>query len=290
MSKPLKSPTTYQQQVSILESRNIIVTDRAFCESFLSHVNYYRFTGYLLPFRCKTSESCYESVKFEQLIEIYHFDTELRSLLSAAIEKIEIFLRTQLAYYSAHHYGADGYVDANNYNSKHDHVKFLGLVYSTVKENEKAPAIHHHISEYGGKFPIWVIIDYFTMGMLSHFYTDMKNPDKSALALSIFSVNYQTLTSWLRCLTDLRNRCAHYSRLYFWKFSAIPKIPQGDSFIADRTLFSQIYMLKQLYPDKDSWNTDVLNPLVVLLAKYKNHIFKEHIGFPSDWESVLMYQ
>ena len=126
--------------------------------------------------------------------------------------------------------------------------------------------------------------------MLSHFYTDMKNPDKSALALSNFSVNYQTLTSWLRCLTDLRNRCAHYSRLYFWKFSAIPKIPQGDSFIADRTLFSQIYMLKQLYPDKDSWNTDVLNPLVVLLAKYKNHIFKEHIGFPSDWESVLMYQ
>ena len=118
----------------------------------------------------------------------------------------------------------------------------------------------------------------------------MKNPDKAIIAYFLYAVNYQTLSSWLRCLTDLRNRCAHYSRLYYWKFSAIPKIPQGDSFVADRTLFSQVYMLKHLYPDKDSWNADVLNPLVVLLAKYKKNILKEHIGFPSDWESVLTYK
>ena len=202
-------------------------------------------------------------------------------------KKIEIYLRTQLSYYSGHQYGADGYMDASNYNARHNHVVFLGLINRTIQDNSKAPAIHHHIVTYGGKFPIWVIVDYFTLGMLSHFYTDMKNPDKSYLANTLYSVNYQILTSWMRCLTDLRNRCAHYSRLYYWIFPAIPAIPKGDPFRADRTLFSQLYMLKYMYPDPNKWNEDFIKPLAKLLAKYRTYISKSHIGFPYRWKSIL---
>ena len=56
------------------------------------------------------------------------------------------------------------------------------------------------------------------MGMLSYFYRGMKNKDKATIAQSLYGVNYQTLESWLRCMTDLRNRCAHYSRIYYWVF------------------------------------------------------------------------
>ena len=287
MFKSLKPPTTFQQQTSILSSRNIIINNPSYCEAFLSRVNYYRLTGYLLPFIQKPSNTCSSSVTIEQIEGIYRFDEELRSLLSTIIEKIEISLRTQLAYYSGHKYGADGYMNASNYNSFHNHVVFLSLINKTILDNAKAPAVNHHIVTYGGKFPIWVIIDYFTLGMLSHFYTDMKNPDKSYLANSLYSVNYQILTSWMRCLTDLRNRCAHYSRLYYWKFPAMPRIPKGDSFKADRTLFSQLYMLKYMYPEPNKWNDDFIKPMSKLLTKYKPFISKDHIGFPYRWKSIL---
>lgn len=290
MYKPLKTPTTFQQQISILQSRNILVSNTVFCETLLSQVNYYRLSGYILPFVHKPDEKCFQTVSIEQLYSIYSFDAELRTLLSSIIEKIEIYLRTQTAYYFAHNYGADGYMDANNYNYKHDHVKFIGLINKTIQENRKSPVVHHHIVEYGGKFPIWVIIDFFTLGMLSHFYTDMKNPDKSHLATSTYRVNYQVLSSWLRCLTDLRNRCAHYSRLYYWIFPAVPKIPTGDSFVADHTLFSQLYMLKHMYPNKDRWNDDLLVPLTKLFLKYKGSIKREHLGFPYRWRSILRYK
>ena len=288
MYKKLKKPTTFQQQISILESRKILVPDHSYAEAFLSRTNYYRFSGYLLPFSKCLNYASSSPVSFEQVSGVYAFDEEFRVLLFAIIEKIEIYLRTQIAYYSAHTYGADGYMDANNFNRKHNHVRFQYLVQTVIKENSKSPVVIHHINNYGGQFPIWVIIDYFTLGMLSHYYTDMKNKDKSYLATSMFGVNYQTVSSWLRCLTDLRNRCAHYSRVYYWKFSAIPKMPKGETYVSDRTLFSQVYMLKFLYPNKNDWEKDFVKPLSKLMSKYKNVISKNHIGFPYRWKSMLL--
>lgn len=30
------------------------------------------------------------------------------------------------------------------------------------------------MEKYGGKFPLWVIIEFFSMGMLSYFYSTLK--------------------------------------------------------------------------------------------------------------------
>lgn len=154
MYKPLKTPTTYKQQVALLKSRGILVSNDSYCEKILSKVNYYRLSGYILPFISKPEEKCIQPISIEQINGIYNFDTELRSLLIPVIEKIEIYLRTQLSYYSAHHFGADGYLDAGNYNRGHDHVKFLGLINKCISDNNKSPVVKHHIAEYGGKFPI----------------------------------------------------------------------------------------------------------------------------------------
>lgn len=287
MFKPLKQPTTYQQQITILQSRKIQISDAQEAVRFLANVNYYRFTGYLLPFWDRQNNQCTNPTSFDRIASIYSFDSELRTLLASTIERIEIFIRSRLAYYSAHHYGADGYMNASFYNARHDHIKFMGLLNQCIQDNKKSPVVRHHIQTYGGSFPIWVIIDYFSLGMLSHFYTDMKNPDKSFIAKDLYSVNYQTLTSWLRCLTDLRNRCAHYSRLYYWIFPAVPRMPTGNIFQTDRRLFTQLYMLKLLYPDTKNWNTDFIAPLSKLLSQYTQQISLDHIGFPQNWESIL---
>lgn len=46
----LKKPTTFKEQVTLLERKNIIIKDKDACINFLSKTNYYRITGYYLPF------------------------------------------------------------------------------------------------------------------------------------------------------------------------------------------------------------------------------------------------
>jgi abortive infection bacteriophage resistance protein len=288
-SMQLQAPKTYQQQIQKLKDKNIIISDDSVAEKVLQSVNYYRLKGYLLPFVVKGQKKCFVPVPIEKLQAIYEFDSDLRNLITNVVEDIEIYLRGALSYYHAHKYGSEGYMDAGNYNQKHNHAKFKKRIEQCKAENVRSLVIRHHNNKYNGKFPIWVIIEYFSIGMLSYFYKDLHNQDKATIAANLYGVNYQTLESWLRCLTDLRNRCAHYSRLYYWIFPALPKMPQGEKYVPTRRLFAQLYVLKMLYPDHDKWNKDFVKPLIKLMNKYKPYISKKHMDFPYRWKSMLKY-
>lgn len=286
----LKKPTTYEEQIRLLEKKNIVIDDEMSCIDFLSKTNYYRLSGYYLPFVRKEEGKCFIEINFDRIKHIYAFDAELRNLISFAIEKIEVHIRTKLAYTHAHTYGAEGYMHSSSFNDRHNHDAFVRHVNSCISENSNTLVVKHHKKQYDGHFPIWAIIDFFSIGMLSYFYRGMKNPDKSKIADELYGVNYQVLESWLRCLTDLRNRCAHYSRLYYWIFPALPKMPTSEKYVPTRRLFAQIYMLKLMYPDKDSWNKEFLRPLIRLIKRYKPYISLKHLDFPYRWKSMLKYK
>lgn len=127
------------------------------------------------------------------------------------------------------------------------------------------------------------------MGMLSHFYQDMKTTDKKKIAL-IYETGTKQLASWLRCLTDLRNRIAHYSRLYYWQFPAKPKMPTKHPYKdkVDNRLFTQLLVVRFLYPDKQKWCNRIATELGAVIEEYQEDISLEHIGFPQNWEDYLM--
>lgn len=284
--KSVKPATTYQQQVKILQSRNVEVTDIKACEQFLKNVNYYRLSAYLLSFRRKGTEK-YNDVSFKQIVQIYLFDQQLRKLLYEIIDDIENRIRTQLAYYSGHKYGPLGYKEKENYNANHNHDKFMKNIEACIKENKKSPIVQHHQKEYNGEFPIWTIVDFFSIGNLSYFYRGMKTSDREEIAANLFETGFKEMDSWMRYLTDLRNRCAHFARLYYWIFPALPKIPKGDKFKSERRLFSQIYMLKLMYGDKKKWNDEFLKNLEKIIEQYKGDILLKNIGFPQNWREIL---
>lgn len=286
----LKEPLTYEGQIVALKSKHISISDDEKAKTFLNHTNYYRFSGYFLPFQIKHQDSLFPSISFEQLQAVYEFDEELRNLIAGIIGKIEIYLRSQFAYYHAQKYGAEGYMNGANYNERHNHPAFLQKINSCIRENSKTPVVRHHMNKYDGHFPIWVIIEYFSLGTLSYFYRGMKNNDKAVIAANLYGVNYQTLDSWLRCLNDLRNKCAHYSRLYYWIFPAIPRMPPTEKYIPTRRLFAQLYMLKLMYPEPLKWNEDVLTPLIKLMKKYHPYISVKHLDFPYQWKSLLRHK
>ena len=282
----LKSATTYKQQVEKLRSRGCIISDEPFCIRALSHINYYRLTAYFLPFK-KPDDNYLPGTDFNTVFQIYEFDRHLRNLLFAAIEEVEIHLKAKFAYYHAHKYGAIGYMDSVNYSNKHKHSFFIDKVNAEVDKNKKVLFVEHHLNKYGGRFPVWVVTELFTFGMLSYFYSDLLTLDQKNLARDLYGTTRKNLVSWLRCCTDLRNICAHYGRLYFRVFTAIPAFsPQLSPDIA-RRLFGAVLALKALYPDDAKWNDEIYLELAKLIKAYSHVIKLSHIGFPSDWEILL---
>ena len=125
------------------------------------------------------------------------------------------------------------------------------------------------------------------MGMLSYLYADLKSVDQKKIARELYHTSSVCLKSWLRCLTDLRNRCAHYSRIYYWSFPALPGMPKNVSFNTNRKLFSQILTLKFLYPDKNEWESRIMTELRALMEEYGDDISLSHIGFPGNWDEMI---
>ena len=122
--------------------------------------------------------------------------------------------------------------------------------------------------------------------MLSRFYADLITLDKKALARSLYDTTYSNLESWLRCITDLRNICAHYGRLYYRRLPAIPagfNIPEQDK----RRLWGAVLALKKLYPHRDKWNSEFLPAMEALITEYRGDINLWCIGFPEDWDTQL---
>ena len=289
----LKEPKSFEEQLNILESRGVEVKDRDACISFLKTVNYYRFTAYLLTFRNKDGET-YKRVSFETPFMIYMFDQALRTLLFSYIEDIEVYLRTQIAYYHGHKYGPDGYEKASNYNKRHNHETFWKRVEDCIKGHEDSPAVVHHKEKYDGHFPVWVIVELFSIGQLSYFYRGLVYNDREKISRNLYGIKNRTLLSWFRCLTDLRNRCAHYSRLYYWVFPAIPSFSEFGIDMElkedNRKLFYQILMLSKMYPNSDVWNFQFLDQLEELINTYKHYINLNCIGFPENWKELLKKQ
>ncbi len=282
----VKKPATFRQQVDALQKKGLVIRNESRCEAFLRRVTYYRFSGYLYPFR-QTQDRHIESVTFERVYQVYEFDRQIRCLLLSVMEEIELHLRSQISYYHVHRYGELGYMRTECFNKKHNHRRFLRLVDDVIDENKTDAIIRHHQDKYDGKFPLWVIIDFFSIGMLSFFYADLLPEDQKALAGQLYGTTAQHMESWLRCLTDLRNRCAHYCRLYFWNFVSLPKLPKGVKWEMSHKLFDQLLVLKFLYPDAQRWNRQFMPQLETLLEEYKEDIEWEHIGFPVSWQDLL---
>lgn len=281
----LKKPTTYQEQLYILQTRNVVIDSPNLCSEILESINYYRFTAYLLPFKQK--DGTYQiGTTFQTVYRIYEFDRKLRNILFSALEEVEVYLRAKLSYFHAHKYGEEGYMDPKNYSTKLQEEKFFESIRREIASNKRSAFVAHHERHYDGRFPVWVIMELFTFGMLSRFYSDLTTADQKQLARELYNTIPKNVSSWLRCCTDLRNICAHYGRLYYRKF---PAAPAGFSVAEPQInqLWGAVLALQALYPHTAKWNNEILPAMSALFDKYAADISLKHLGFPTNWENKL---
>ena len=289
----LKPPTTFKNQVNKLVEHGMEVLDLQFALDFLSKNNYYRFTGYGIQFRSDPSKSDYEEgTTFDEIFHLYRFDEELRLLLLRYICKAEVYYRTIISYGFSHnkcikaphdqHYCRDNYY----LQTKFDEV--IESVNSEKNYYKDSLVVKHHEVAYNGKMPLWVIVELMSFSNLSKYYNTMYYSEKDAIA-ALASTGRDKLTNRLHCLSVLRNKCAHWARLYNISFS--PSVSLGASFykkypnVKNDTLFAYVLNLGVSLHDK-GLRTELLSDLKSLIGDYNGSINTSLMGFPDDWEKA----
>ena len=230
-----KTPATINQQIDILLQRGCIINDREYAAECLTRINYYRLAYYFAPF-LEHKGKYKDGTTFEQIMRIYDFDRMLRRLIMTYLEEIEIAFRALISNYHAMKYGALGYLNPSGFDPHHNHQAFMSKIERLMEVNEKEDFVKHHKNKYGGIMPVWAAMELFSFGTLTYFFIDMKAADKKELMSRSFDLNYRTVEDRLLCLSDLRNACAHYTRLFANPFTNAPKSADDFGFEPDNTL------------------------------------------------------
>lgn len=291
-----KPPLTFEQQADQLLKRGM-VGDRGLIIRRLASVNYYRLSAYWFPFRDKNGESFKANTRFEVVWERYVFDRHLRLLLMDAIERIEIAVRTSLAYYHSHTFGPFGWADnpASLPGLKQDELKeFHGRIADGYQKSPERFCDHFR-TKYGDVhpcLPVWMATELMTFGAVLTFFRGSPFAIQIDVS-SVFSTARKVFKSWLFALNTIRNMCAHHSRVWNRELGMAPKIPQLPDWqtpyqITAKRSFSIMticqYCLTQVAP-QTHWRARVDG----LLDRF-HMIPKSEMGFPQDWKDSPIWK
>lgn len=289
----LKPALTFAQKYDLLISRGLTIPDRAKAISTFQHINYYRLSAYFPPFQA-TRDHFRAGVSFEQILYLYEFDALLRSIIFEALAKIEISIRTAMAYILAHQYGPFGYTREDNFHFRipHTHIQheqWMRKVKKSVQDSTES-FIQHYFQKYtsSSDLPIWMVCEIISFGQISQLFQGMKKSDKSQIS-RLYELPPVVMSSWLHSIIYVRNLCAHHSRIWNRILAITPmhykQAPEWER-ITTNKIFSIFLIIKKLLHPKSDWITwrDKFQDLIDSCKQ----IDKKSMGFPEDWKERLM--
>ena len=286
---------TIAEQIELLKSRGLEIPDEVAAGDFLLRNNYYRVSGYSLTLR--NHDVFYPSTTFQNIVDIYSFDHELRHLLLQYIECIEVSIKSVYAYEFAKVYGPAGYLDASHFTDAVQHANTLQRIDDQKDKRHPHEAyLKHFIDELGQDIPLWACVDLMTISDISFLYKISEEPIKKAVAayygLTMTS-GHQILGGFMHSMTIIRNLCAHGSRLFNRLFEQKPSlnrreqallIRDADGSIDNAHLYGFILVMRRLLT-KDEF-ADFKSRLCALAKKYP-FVSMRYYGFRDDWEAML---
>lgn len=289
--KELKKHLSISEQIDLLQSRGLIIEDKSAVEDALSNINYYRLSGYLHDFKRDLSGNYVSGLTWGRIKHIYDFDRKLCRILMYALEDIEETFKTRLSYTITSSYPADPliYLRPNVYRFYDPYIGFLQHFYREKENNKNLPFVKHHVDKYGGMLPTWVAVELFTMGNLQAVYKNLNTKYQKQLAKE-YNTGPRQLANWIENLTFTRNHLAHYMRVYNFNFGRTPAACRNHKhdFIRSQMIFDQIYIISCMYSDANDWNNYVISEIKELLTEYESYIEFTGLGFPENWEDILM--
>lgn len=305
-TKPYQTP---QQLVATLQSKNLIVQNVQDAEEVLSHINYYKFKIYLHPFLDPSDPKKYIPItKFEDALELYRFDDKLRDILFSIIGRLEIKLKTKLdKAISSFTNDIFWYLDPQYYkfNRLKEVINLLNKLNNTFISSKEVYAVHykaHYYNNFSNNYkalpPFWIISELMTLGDVTRFYElldiqkfNIPRPRSNKLeqlANEFGATSVSSLVSWVLAIRDIRNRCAHHSRLWNTIIrepgEIVLKLTHSSTFT--NRIYLSLVMMHIMINELNITGIDLKQSLLDLEIEFP--IFKalnSSAGFPPNWDT-----
>ncbi len=284
------------QQVQLMQNRQLVINDVPSAVHYLENISYYRLSAYMLPFQL-VKDVFNAGTTFQQIIDLYVFDRELRLIVLDAIERVEISIRSQIIYQLAHKYGSHWQDDPSIFrypNVFNDIQQFIAT--HCVSRNPEV-FVAHYLDTYDPPAtpPSWMSIELLTIGQLSMLFKAIKqNSDRKDIA-DYYGLHHNVFQSWLHTITYVRNICAHHARLWNRDFAIQPDLLQRPQLSWINSVYSNnrrsyyFLCLLQYLLQTANPNGHLKTRLTALFQQYPQ-IPIQYMGVPANWDTELLWQ
>jgi abortive infection bacteriophage resistance protein len=290
------------EQISKLRNRGLIIEDESEAEYYLSNINYYKLAGYWWSMQSdKESHTFKKGSKFKDVINIYHFDRELRIIVFKAIDFIETSFRTQLIYQLSLSRSPWWFEDESLFANNDYYLENLSKIDTELRRSKEIFITEHHKKYFDDnrRPPSWKTLEITPLGNLSKIYSNLIPSliEKNKIARFFEIANHTYFNNWIMGISQIRNLCAHHMRLWNKNlptlFKFMPK-PKG-AWIVDvppieerRKIYSALccikYMLNSINKSKDI-TSDIEN----IFSTYTN-IDPKAMGFKQGWNDEPLWK
>lgn len=300
---------TIQEQISILESKGLIIDDYLFTEDILIRENYFFISGYRHLFlKSPKDRNFIKGTTFRELYALFNFDRQVRNIVFKNLLIIENNLKSIISYQLSKKYGfrEKDYLKPENFTKVPDKQRQLSDTLKKMKRQIRVngaqhSATSHYLKNYG-YIPLWVVVKVLSFGIVGELYTVMKREDQEEIA-GIYDLSINNLLTYLPILSNYRNLCAHEDILYDHRTQKIIgdtkyhdglDIPttDGEYIYGKDDLFALIIILKQLLRPEEfrllinelSYEIDILCGKLKVINIGK---VLDTMGFPRNFREIL---
>lgn len=300
---------TIQEQISILESKGLIIDDYLFTEDILIRENYFFISGYRHLFlKSPKDRNFIKGTTFRELYALFNFDRQVRNIVFKNLLIIENNLKSIISYQLSKKYGfrEKDYLRPENFTKVPDKQRQLSDTLKKMKRQIRVngaqhSATSHYLKNYG-YIPLWVVVKVLSFGIVGELYTVMKREDQEEIA-GIYDLSINNLLTYLPILSNYRNLCAHEDILYDHRTQKIIgdtkyhdglDIPttDGEYIYGKDDLFALIIILKQLLRPEEfrllinelSYEIDILCGKLKVINIGK---VLDTMGFPRNFREIL---
>ena len=300
---------TIQEQISILESKGLIIDDYLFTEDILIRENYFFISGYRHLFlKSPKDRNFIKGTTFRELYALFNFDRQVRNIVFKNLLIIENNLKSIISYQLSKKYGfrEKDYLKPENFTKVPDKQRQLSDTLKKMKRQIRVngaqhSATSHYLKNYG-YIPLWVVVKVLSFGIVGELYTVMKREDQEEIA-NIYDLSINNLLTYLPILSNYRNLCAHEDILYDHRTQKIIgdtryhdglDIPttDGEYIYGKDDLFALIFILKQLLRPEEfrllinelSYEIDILCGKLKVINIGK---VLDTMGFPRNFREIL---
>ena len=317
-----KPPLSVDEQIALLRKRGMSFQDPSSAKAILARINFYRLRGYWITFENPDDPKHLfrDETRFEDVLNLYFFDEQLRQILLMHLGKLEISLKTTFSYYFSHAKGPLSYREQEHFknvtsfevckcckqiikknNKGWNHATSLRKLDETF--NKSYELFAEKLKDTYSYPPIWEIVEVMTYGEIVRWYRALNIRHIREKLTNIHNfTSFPVFARFIHSANVLRNICAHHSRIVNRTLGVRPRKPNdtlrnscgwvdenwvNDNNIRPGTRAYNLLALLNHALKTSQGHIGFRANLEGLSEKYK--ISLHVLGFPQDWQSFPVW-